>query len=64
MTLKTCNFCKNKVPNGGQCNKCGFVDGMARKPTDEEYKAARAVNKKHNYKQFVNIDMLLIDQDN
>jgi hypothetical protein len=63
MALKKCSYCKNKVPEGGQCNKCGFVDGISRKPTDNEYKVARGINRKHNYKQFVNIDMLLLEQE-
>jgi hypothetical protein len=61
MTFKKCNFCKNKVPVGGQCNKCGFVDGFNRRPTDAEFKAAREVNEKHGYKPFKNIDSLLED---
>jgi len=61
MKLKKCNFCGNTVPQGGQCNKCGFIDGMQRQPTDEEFRAARKINEKHKYKQFVNIDMLLLD---
>jgi hypothetical protein len=63
MALKKCRYCKNQVPEGGQCNKCGFLDGFARKPTDGEYKIAREINKKHNYRQFVNVDMLLLDQE-
>ena len=61
MGLKKCEFCSNKVPVGGQCNKCGYIDGLRRQPTDEEFKRARAINKKSNYKQFENIDMLLLD---
>ncbi|MFH0977723.1 MAG: hypothetical protein V1837_00330 [Candidatus Woesearchaeota archaeon] len=61
MVLKNCTFCKNKVPVGGQCNKCGFIDGLSRKPADEEYAKAREMNKRNNYKQFVNLDMLLLD---
>lgn len=61
MALKSCDFCKNKVPKNGQCNKCGFIDGFNRPPTDEEFKAARKINEKENYKQFTNIDMLLLD---
>ena len=61
MTLKKCNFCDNKVPENGQCNKCGFIDGLQRPPTDEEFKKARAVNKKNGYEQFENLDMLLLD---
>jgi len=49
------------VPPGGQCNKCGFVDGMHRPPTAEEFKKARDINKRYNYPQFENIDMLLLD---
>ena len=62
MALKDCKFCDNKVPEGGQCNKCGFVDGLDRKPTNEEYKKARKINEEHGYEQFENIDMLLLDE--
>ena len=62
MALKKCNFCDNKVPEHGQCNKCGFIDGLQRRPTDAEFKRARAINKEHNYEQFENIDMLLLDE--
>jgi len=62
MVLKKCNYCDNKVPPGGQCNKCGFVDNFTRKPTEEEFKKAREINKKNNYKQFVNLDMLLLGE--
>lgn len=61
MALKKCNFCENKVPENGQCNKCGFIDGLARRPTDEEFIEARKINEENNYKQFVNLDMLLLD---
>ena len=61
MALKNCNFCENKVPENGQCNKCGFIDGFSRQPTDEEFKEARKINEKANYEQFNNIDMLLLD---
>ena len=61
MVFKKCDFCKVKVPVGGQCRSCGFVDGLRRPPSDEEYKIARSVNKKHDYPMFKNIDMLLID---
>ena len=61
MKLKKCDFCNNRVPPGGQCNKCGFVDGLRRQPTDEEYKRAREINRKYKYKQFENLDMLLLD---
>ncbi len=61
MVFKNCDFCGNKVPVGGQCNRCGFVDGLNRQPTDEEFLAARQINEKHNYEQFNNIDMLLIE---
>ncbi len=59
--MKKCDFCGNKVPKGGQCNKCGFVDGLRRPPTDEEFRQARAIDKKAGYKLFRNIDMLLLD---
>ena len=62
MALKKCNFCDNKVPVGGQCNKCGFVDGLARRPTDAEFKDAREVNKKNNYKQYSNLDTILLGE--
>jgi hypothetical protein len=61
MAMKDCGFCKNKVPEGGQCNKCGFIDGLARRPTPDEFKKARKVNSDNNYKQFENLDMLLLD---
>ncbi|MCB9361816.1 hypothetical protein H6504_00130 [Candidatus Woesearchaeota archaeon] len=61
MVLKKCNFCDNKVPENGQCNKCGFIDGLDRKPQAEDFKSAREVNKKEKYDQFENIDMLLLD---
>jgi hypothetical protein len=59
--MKKCSFCKNDVPEGGQCNKCGFIDGLQRRPTPQEFKAARKVNSDNNYKQYINIDMLLLD---
>ncbi len=62
MALKKCNYCPNQVPEGGQCNKCGFVDGLTRPPTDAEYKRAREVNEQHSYAQFKNIDMLLLEE--
>jgi hypothetical protein len=62
MALKDCGFCKNKVPEQGQCNKCGFIDGLRRQPHDAEFKRARVVNKEHKYEQYVNIDMLLLDE--
>lgn len=61
MTLKKCDFCNNKVPEGGQCNRCGFIDGLRKQPTDDEFKQARSINQKENYKQFNNLDMLLLD---
>jgi hypothetical protein len=61
MTLKKCDFCENTVPPGGQCNKCGFIDGMRRQPTDDEFKIAREINKKAKYEQYENLDMLLLD---
>ena len=60
--MKKCDFCSNEVPEGGQCNRCGFIDGMNRPPTDEEFKRAREINEKNNYDQFTNLDMLLLDQ--
>ena len=61
MAMKKCDFCGNKVPESGQCNKCGFIDGFTRQPTDDEFKKARKVNEKNNYAQFKNIDMVLLD---
>ncbi len=61
MVMKKCNFCQNNVPEHGQCNTCGFVDGMNRQPTDAEFKRARDINKQNNYPQYKNIDMLLLD---
>ena len=49
MGMKDCNNCDNEVPKAGQCNSCGFVDGMARQPSDEEFKDAREINDKHEY---------------
>ena len=61
MALKKCDFCDNQVPEGGQCNKCGFIDGLRRQPTEEEFKKARETNDKSKYKQYMNLDMLLLD---
>ncbi|MGM5484840.1 MAG: hypothetical protein ACQEP1_03125 [Nanobdellota archaeon] len=61
MAQKKCDNCGNKVPEGGQCNKCGFVDGLNRQPSDEEFREARKINEKEGYKQFRNIDMLLLE---
>lgn len=62
MTLKKCNFCKeNKVPKKGQCNSCGFIDGLDRQPLDDDFKQARLVNDDHEYDQFQNLDMLLLE---
>ena len=60
--LEKCINCGNQVPASGQCNKCGIVDGLQRKPSNEEFKEARRINAEHNYKQFTNIDMLLLDE--
>lgn len=62
MALKKCNFCESQVPANGQCNECGFIDGMSRPPSDDEFKYAREINVKHKYEQFSNIDMLLLDK--
>jgi len=59
--MKKCDFCGNQVPPNGQCNKCGFIDGVHRQPTDEEFKKARQINKENNYEQFENLDMLLLE---
>ena len=61
MALKKCNFCDNKVPESGQCNKCGYIDGLTRTPTDADFKSARKTNDKAKYDQFENLDMLLLD---
>ena len=61
MVQKKCNFCGNQVPTRGQCNKCGFIDGIMRQPSNQEFKNAREINEKEGYKQFNNIDMLLLD---
>lgn len=61
MAMKKCDFCGKQVPEKGQCNNCGFIDGMRRQPTEAEFKIARTINKKNKYKQFKNIDMLLLD---
>lgn len=63
IALKDCDFCKkNKVPEHGQCNICGFIDGLQRQPSPEEFKRAREINDKHNYTQFRNLDMLLLEE--
>ena len=59
--MKKCEFCGNQVPEKGQCNKCGFIDGLRKKPTDEEFLKARKINKEHKYEQFKNIDMTLVE---
>jgi hypothetical protein len=62
MALKDCLFCKkNKVPEQGQCNNCGFIDGFTKQPTEAEFKKARSVNDEHDYAQFKNLDMLLFE---
>ena len=61
MTLKQCGFCDNKVPERGQCNKCGFIDGLTRQPSDGEFVMARKVNEDHNYGHFKNIDMVVLE---
>ena len=62
MAFKKCGFCAKKVPAGGQCNGCGYIDGLSRQPTDAEFKRAREINEKHGYKQFQNLDMLLLEE--
>ena len=64
MALKECIFCESKVPVNGQCKKCGFIDGLKRQPTDEEFSQARIINKEHDYEQFSNIDMILLELEN
>jgi len=61
MPMKKCDYCNQEVPVNGQCNRCGFVDGFRRQPTDDEFKHARKINEENDYKQFKNLDMLLID---
>lgn len=61
MALKKCNFCDNKVPDKGQCNSCGFIDGIQRQPSDDDFREARKINEDHKYEQYTNIDMLLLD---
>jgi len=61
MKLKKCMYCDNEVPPQGQCNNCGFIDGLQRQPSDDEFKSARAINTKFKYKQFQNLDMLLLE---
>ena len=64
IVLKDCEFCnkKSKVPEHGQCNKCGFIDGLRRQPSEDEFKHARDINDQHNYAQFKNLDMLLLGE--
>ena len=59
--LEKCENCKNDVPTGGQCNKCGFVQGVRRLPTEAEFLHARAINNKAKYLQFNNVDMVLLE---
>ncbi len=62
MALKKCNFCKkNKVPAQGQCNSCGFIDGFNSRPSDQDFREAREINEKHDYEQFNNLDMLILN---
>jgi predicted ATP-dependent serine protease len=60
--MKKCDFCGAEVPKGGQCNKCGFVDGLRRMPTKEEFEAAKKVNEKAGYKQYRSLDQLVLDE--
>ncbi len=61
MPYAKCHNCKNKVPVAGQCNQCGFVHGLNRMPTDEEFLQARRINEQHGYEHFDNIDMRLLE---
>jgi hypothetical protein len=65
-TLIKCQMCeaagtKQDVPTGGQCPKCGYVEGFRRLPTDQEFMQARAINKKNNFPLFRNVDMVLVE---
>ncbi|MAE13050.1 hypothetical protein CMO92_00655 [Candidatus Woesearchaeota archaeon] len=61
MALTNCHKCKTDVPKKGQCNGCGFIQGFNKLPSDDEFIEARKVNEAHNYDQFRNIDMLLLE---
>ena len=61
MALKECNFCENEVPQGGQCNGCGFVDGLQRPPSMHEFQQAQKINAQQKYEQYMNIDMLVLN---
>ncbi|MEM4755659.1 MAG: hypothetical protein QW594_00840 [Candidatus Woesearchaeota archaeon] len=63
MGLKNCEFCKNQVPEGGQCNNCGFIDGIRKRPSADDFFKAREINTKHQYKQYVNIDMIVMQEE-
>jgi hypothetical protein len=63
MAIKNCDFCDNEVPMLGQCNSCGFLDGFKRQPSEDEFRRAWKINEEHNYKQYENIDMLLLKLD-
>ncbi len=64
MTYTKCHNCKNKVPVRGQCNKCGFVNGVQRMPTQDEFMEARKINERHEYEQYDSIDMRLMEIEN
>jgi hypothetical protein len=69
VTLHKCQMCeaagiKQDVPTGGQCPKCGFVEGFRRLPTDQEFVAARDINRKNNVPLFRNVDMVLVEVAN
>ncbi|MFH1591487.1 MAG: hypothetical protein ABIC95_06185 [archaeon] len=61
MGYTRCHNCRKKVPIAGQCNMCGFINGLNRLPSDDEYVVARRVNEAHEYEQFNNIDMRVIE---
>lgn len=63
MGFSKCHNCKTKVPVGGQCGGCGFVHGINRPPTDVEFLQARRINDKHDYEQFINIDMKILEHE-
>jgi hypothetical protein len=57
--LKKCDFCTNSVPKKGQCNRCGFIDGLNRMPSPEEFEEATRINEVHEYGQYRNLDLLV-----
>ena len=61
MALKKCIYCKNEVPEHGQCNKCGFIDSLSNKPKWDDFDKARKINKKNKYEQFSSVDMKVLE---